>query len=495
MPTRFATTAAAIIDPLIDLHRELNHVADACHRHCDELHATTDALVSGSDAFLGVGATAFGSASTNLVSDWRGQLGILDEIVYQTQRCITALQLATEEADGRYVNNYVQQRMLEALSAATIVTEGAEAVDSVGASVALDITNALNAGEHWLAGILDGGAQILATLVHLGTILVDDVWNAMLGTVTIVRTWAAEIFDCTARWTKHMGSQLDALTRTAPVASDYAMPPGVVAAMLSMHYQTHPIQIQLIQNADGTKTIFVTLAGTEGGLFDVNRSNSVLSYVLGAFGAVSPYGLDVLGDVKRFIAQNKAQFNGTTPTVVIAGHSQGGVVAQALAHLGGANGFNVRDIMLFDAPTIGPMGVSHQDYATSADLIPYASRYMLAPTHLTWDSAKEIANQFLHTAVPGAVNPFTGAQTIPDPGRSLIDIRANHMDLVSPPAGTGANPNWKAEQQWFQEHPYAPVYSGMQPITTMDYDANGLGILEMNPGIPVAPDAPEREHQ
>jgi hypothetical protein len=495
MPAKFAATAAAIIDPLTDLLRELKHLRDASHRHRDEMPATTGALLAGTDAFLGLGATAFDGASNRLLGEWNEQLTALDEIVYQTQRCLITLQLATEAADARLVNDYVLERILEVLGPKAIVTDGGDAADSASMSVAQTIADALNSGQNWLAEFLDDGAYLLALLAKVGTLLVEDVWNTLADTATLVRTWASDIYDAYSRWIKQIGNQLATLNTNAPVASDYAMPPGVVATMLGMRYQTHPIQIQLIKNPDGTKTIFITLAGTEG---LVQKPNSFLSAVVGAIpilGVFSPYALEVLGDVRQFIAQNKKQFDGTTPNVVIAGHSQGGMVAQDLALVAGANGFRVRDIMLFDAPIVQPILVPYQDYATPHDLVPYLSPLMLSPTNLAWASATEFAHHFLHTAIPGAVNPFTGAQIIPDPGRSPLNVPANHMDLVSPPDGAGANPNWKTEQQWFQTHRYAPTYSTMQPTTTTDYGTNWLGMWGLNSGVPVAPDATEQDDQ
>lgn len=135
--------------------------------------------------------------------------------------------------------------------------------------------------------------------------------------------------------------------------------------MIQMVSQTNsPIAITQV----GPNSILVMISGTN--VSQMGYDTNVWNALMTGMGQDSPFEQDVIEAIQRYCAEHGLN----NPSVILAGHSLGGMVAQQIAqkHL-----FNVTQVVTFGSPVMGPPvpGVKYDLYEADSDLVPLLSRY------------------------------------------------------------------------------------------------------------------------
>jgi pimeloyl-ACP methyl ester carboxylesterase len=106
-------------------------------------------------------------------------------------------------------------------------------------------------------------------------------------------------------------------------------------------------------------------------------------------------------------------------TVLLAGHSYGGMVAQEVACDHPAPDFTVAAIVTWGAPRVCRQipGITYQQYMSQYDVVPLLSTYQLTPLVLLAGLLGGLGALASMQALPGLKAAFTGQTLVPDMGQ------------------------------------------------------------------------------
>jgi pimeloyl-ACP methyl ester carboxylesterase len=106
-------------------------------------------------------------------------------------------------------------------------------------------------------------------------------------------------------------------------------------------------------------------------------------------------------------------------TVILAGHSFGGMLAQLIANDPGAPDFRVAAVVTFGSPSISGHvpGIRYQQYFSQYDFVPLFSSYELAPPVVVAGLIGTLNDLLAMQASSGLKALFTGQTYVPDMGQ------------------------------------------------------------------------------
>jgi pimeloyl-ACP methyl ester carboxylesterase len=133
-------------------------------------------------------------------------------------------------------------------------------------------------------------------------------------------------------------------------------------------------------------------------------------------------GIGVAGDkrveaARTLVEQYRQKHNLPAGTsVVVAGHSYGGIIAQLFANEPGATDFRIDAVVTWGAPSISPHkdGVAYQQYFSHYDVVPMLSTYELAWPLSLGGVLGAFGDLALMQAFPSLKGMHTGQTYVPD---------------------------------------------------------------------------------
>ncbi len=142
-------------------------------------------------------------------------------------------------------------------------------------------------------------------------------------------------------------------------------------------------------------------------------------------------GDPVAGVVREAFEQYRhAQRLPAGTTVILAGHSFGGIVAQEIASDPHATDFRVAAVVTWGAPDMGGhvAGVTYQRYFSQYDPVPMLSAHQLAMPLLWTGPLGTLSALLVMQESPGLKAMFTGQTYVPDMGRYWSPLDWIHTD-------------------------------------------------------------------
>jgi hypothetical protein len=136
-------------------------------------------------------------------------------------------------------------------------------------------------------------------------------------------------------------------------------------------------------------------------------------------------------------------------TVILAGHSFGGVVAQEIAREPHASDFKVAAVVTWGSPTIGghAASVKYQQYFSQYDFVPMLSAHLLAPLLLQVGPVGTLLALLAMQQSPRLKATVTGQTYVPDMGQYCNPQDWVHIDGSCNDAHNGyGKSQWLAHQ-------------------------------------------------
>jgi hypothetical protein len=139
-----------------------------------------------------------------------------------------------------------------------------------------------------------------------------------------------------------------------------------LAQMVFQGYNPHGLQahtpILIAQVKNLSNTYLVTLSGTE--LTQFSQATGIPEDLAAAFDLPDDYSQDVMDAIKATVPAGA--------TLILAGHSLGGMEAQNMVPALQAQGYRVSNVITFGSPVTAPevAGVTYTRFMTNGDLVP-----------------------------------------------------------------------------------------------------------------------------
>lgn len=384
-----------LLGNLNELEQAINKLIAQYRDEQARLDGVVTGLVTGAKSFVGEAAQAFTEAMQEGRDSLESHLAALESISEQIARGASNIVTASESAEsslitgGEHLSTALGQLTYEALERA-----GGDAVHAVLQDMAKTLGDAVHqsggAVSDFFSGNFFGAAD---DVFHVGSDafhLLADGWSLLGDLPNVLIQWGWDIYNALGDLYRWLWNQADAIVHRLLVPKPHPGLVGVQTAKYDLTGSSHNMQ-DLIRDIDnqytqyggdapigirriGGNQLLVTLAGLEMSRFhQTNNLPDALDAGLGDLN--NPFALDVQAAIEDYLRHHPEIPEPVT--VVVAGHSYGGIVAQQLALRGGGPGFSISNVITFGSPQVGPMvkNVSYTEYVDHYDPVPLLSWY------------------------------------------------------------------------------------------------------------------------
>lgn len=430
---------APLLGDLDNLGRAITTLTNQYRDEQARLDGAVAALLTGPESFAGEAAQAFGEAMQEVRSSLESHLAALESVGEQLARGAATIISAVESAESSLFSGV--EHLGEALGRLTyeaLERSGGDAVHTILQDMAHTLADAANQGKNALGDLahfnLFGAADGVFHMGGDGIHLLVDGWSLLGDLPNVLVQWGWDIFHALGDLYRWLWDQADAIVHRLLVPPPHPGLAGTKAAQYDLTGSSHNMR-DLIQDIDnqytqyggsapigirqiGPNRLLVTLAGLE--ISKLGQTNNLPDALDGGLGDLNnPYALDVQAAIEAYLRQHPEIKQPVT--VVVAGHSYGGIVAQQLALRGGGPGFSVSNVITFGSPQVGPMvkNVSYTEYFDHYDPVPLLSWYKDGGMVKTLGIPATVGSiAGINWGPVQAKQAFTGETWVPDVGNN-----------------------------------------------------------------------------
>jgi pimeloyl-ACP methyl ester carboxylesterase len=415
MVSQLTNFVSPITVPLYELQGHFSRMA-AMHREahmhlCSQRDSLTVAATP--ELFAGSGAMMFSEAVDYYVQISERHMQLLDSAAYGVMMCLNNIDEAVMNVHTGMLDLALLEAVLGEITLEGVLQDGGNEIHRVLQDMLNTLEDAFHNPGHTISDVSKIRQETeLLLLLSVLTAFGWAVYHAVNTCLNLMTSIAVP--PNVPRLSAHTPQDQVGASQLLGSANGKLSVGSLAGATSTLEKENIPIAIVRVQ---GQNTIIVMLAGLNLTKFsDLNNLADAID--AGGGNANDSYILAVQKAIEQFLKENNMP---PDTQVILAGHSQGGIVAQYIASNHDNAGYQVADVFTFGSPQpMAPNSSKNEhyfQYVTQYDAVPFLSWYEFGPLlkKYGWSGALQYINQVNTSGMQAKIN-FTQQMGVDDVG-------------------------------------------------------------------------------